>query len=77
MVSNSQIYDGAQGPTAQGCLPGSSSFAIDVANEFPQWEDRCDELWEFLAEPYEVLPPRERLIDEAIWLLVGNSEVPF
>jgi hypothetical protein len=32
MVSDSQIYDGAQGPTAQGCLPGSSSFAIDVAN---------------------------------------------
>ena len=31
-VSDSQIYDGAQGPTAQGCLPGSSSFAIDVAN---------------------------------------------
>jgi hypothetical protein len=32
MVSDSQIYDGAHGPTAQGCLPGSSSFAIDVAN---------------------------------------------
>ena len=32
MVSDSQIYDGALGPTAQGCLPGSSSLAIDVAN---------------------------------------------
>jgi hypothetical protein len=30
MVSGSQIYDGSQGPSQ--CNPGSSSFAIDVAN---------------------------------------------
>jgi hypothetical protein len=33
IVVGSQIYDGAQNPdTASGCLPGSSSLAIDVAN---------------------------------------------
>ena len=33
MVTNNQIYDGATNPnTSQGCDPGSSSLAIDVAN---------------------------------------------
>lgn len=53
-------------------------IAVSVGEQFPQWIDRCEDLWEFLATPYQPLPPLTSYIEEALELLTPQmSEVPF
>jgi hypothetical protein len=49
--------------------------ASSVAEELPEWEDRCNELWEFLATSYEPLPSAEEFLPRALECLVGNQLV--
>jgi len=49
-------------------------IAASVAEELPEWYDRCDELWEFLGTEYKRLPRTEEFISQAIeWLARMND----
>lgn len=53
-------------------------IAESVAADFPQWTGKCDELWEFLAEPYKRLPTLAEFMAEAMEFAAGaTQEVPF
>jgi len=47
-------------------------IAEAVAEDFSEWAGRCDELWEFLAEPYEPLPRTEQFVERAIEWVSGE-----
>lgn len=53
-------------------IPGYDVIAQAVAAEYPEWKDRCDELWEFLLSPYERRLTRMDFHEQAI-VLVADS----
>lgn len=57
-------------------IRGYDLVATAVASEFPEWEGRADDLWEFLAEPYERLPTIAQFEDQAREILqrMRNSD---
>lgn len=57
-------------------LPHHDKVATMVAGELPEWTDRCDDLWEFLAEPYEPMPSRETLLRQAVEELARRERQP-
>lgn len=48
-------------------------IACDVAAELSEWEDRCDELWEFLATPYVPHRCMADYLHEAAYLCLGED----
>lgn len=54
-------------------IPHYDEIARDVASELSEWEDRCDDLWEFLASPYVPRTTLRHHLDEAVYLILGED----
>lgn len=58
-------------------IRGYDLIAASIGEEFSEWQGRSDDLWAWLAQPYERLPSTQQFLDQATAILARQQEVPF